>query len=48
VIKASVVHALRAELTAFWRIEARPLSITELRVCDERLSVVRTNRTAAG
>jgi broad specificity phosphatase PhoE len=48
VIKASVVHALRAELTAFWRIEAQPLSITELRVCDERWSVVRTNWTAAG
>jgi broad specificity phosphatase PhoE len=48
VIKASVVHALRAELTAFWRIEVQPLSITGLRVCDERWSVVRTNWIAAG
>ncbi len=48
VIKASVVHALRAELSAFWRIEVQPLSITELCAHDERWSVVRTNWTASG
>lgn len=48
VIKASVVHALQAELAAFWRIEVAPVSITELCVHDERWSVVRTNWMAAG
>jgi broad specificity phosphatase PhoE len=48
VIKASVIHALRAELSAFWRVEVAPLSITELCAHDERWSVVRTNWTAAG
>lgn len=48
VIKASVVHALQAELGAFWRVEVAPLSITELCAHDERWSVVRTNWTAAG
>ena len=48
VIKASVVHALRAELGAFWRIEVAPLAITELHAHDGRWSVVRTNWTAAG
>ncbi len=48
VIKASVVHALRAEPRALWRIEVQPLSITELCAHDERWSVVRTNWTAAG
>lgn len=48
VIKASVIHALRAEPGAFWRVEVAPLSITELCAHDERWSVVRTNWTAAG
>jgi broad specificity phosphatase PhoE len=47
VIKASVVHALRADLRAFWRIEVQPLSITELSAHDESWSIVRTNWTAA-
>jgi broad specificity phosphatase PhoE len=48
VIKASVVHALGADSAAFWRIEVRPLSITELCARDDAWSVVRTNWTAAG
>ena len=46
VIKASVVHALRAERASFWRIEVQPLSITDLCAHDEDWSVVRTNWVA--
>jgi broad specificity phosphatase PhoE len=43
VIKAAVVHALGAPLTAFWRVEASPLAITELHAHDGRWTVVRLN-----
>jgi broad specificity phosphatase PhoE len=43
VIKAAVVHALGAPLPAFWRIDAAPLAVTELRAHDGRWTVVRLN-----
>jgi broad specificity phosphatase PhoE len=43
VIKAAVVHALGAPLTAFWRIDASPLAITELHAHGGRWTVVRLN-----
>lgn len=46
VIKAAVVHALQAPLTAFWRIDVAPLAITELHAHDGRWTVIRTNATA--
>lgn len=43
VVKAALVHALGAPLDAFWRIDARPLSITELHAHDGRWTVTRVN-----
>jgi broad specificity phosphatase PhoE len=43
VVKAAVVHALGAPLAAFWRIDAAPLSITELHAHDGRWTVTRLN-----
>jgi broad specificity phosphatase PhoE len=43
VVKAAVVHALRAPLQAFWQIDAAPLSVTELHAHDGRWSVARLN-----
>ncbi|HEY5196155.1 MAG TPA: histidine phosphatase family protein [Solirubrobacteraceae bacterium] len=43
VVKAAVVHALRAPVGAFWRIEATPLSVTELHSHDDRWTVTRVN-----
>ncbi len=43
VVKAAVVHALRAPIDAFWRIDAAPLAITELHAHDGRWTVTRLN-----
>lgn len=43
VVKAALVHALGAPLDAFWRIDADPLSITELHAHDGRWTVSRVN-----
>jgi broad specificity phosphatase PhoE len=43
VIKAAVVAALGAPLTAFWRVDAAPLAITELHAHGGRWTVSRTN-----
>jgi broad specificity phosphatase PhoE len=43
VVKAAVVHALGAPLAAFWRIDAAPLTITELHAHDGRWTVTRLN-----
>jgi broad specificity phosphatase PhoE len=43
VVKAALVHALGAPLDAFWRIDACPLSITELHAHDGRWTVTRVN-----
>lgn len=47
VIKAAVVHVLDAPLPAFWRIDAAPLSVTELHAHDGRWTVVRLNHAIA-
>jgi broad specificity phosphatase PhoE len=44
VVKAAVVAALGAPLPAFWRIDAAPLSITELHAHDGRWTVAAVNR----
>lgn len=46
VVKAAVVRALGAPLTAFWRIDAAPLAITELHARDGRWTVTRVNAQA--
>ena len=43
VVKAAVVHALDAPLSAFWQIDAAPLSVTELHAHDGRWTVARLN-----
>jgi broad specificity phosphatase PhoE len=48
VVKAAVLHALGAPRQAFWRIEAAPLSVTELRAYDGRWTVTRLNCQPAG
>jgi broad specificity phosphatase PhoE len=47
VVKAAVVHALGAPITAFWRIDASPLAITELHAHDGRWTLTRANVPAA-
>jgi len=47
VVKAAVVHALGAPLSAFWRIDVGPLSITELHAHDGRWTVARVNGAVA-
>jgi broad specificity phosphatase PhoE len=47
VVKAAVVHALGAPLSAFWRVDCAPLSITELHAHDGRWTVARMNSTCA-
>ena len=47
VVKAAVVHALGAPLPAFWRVDAAPLSVTELHAHDGLWTVVRTNQAVA-
>ncbi len=46
VVKAAVVHALDAPLSAFWRIDVAPLSLTELHAHDGRWTVARVNAIA--
>ncbi len=48
VVKAALVHALGAPLEAFWRIDAAPLSVTELRAHDGRWTVARVNCRVSG
>jgi broad specificity phosphatase PhoE len=43
VVKAAVVHALRAPIESFWRVDAAPLAITELHAHDGRWTVTRVN-----
>jgi broad specificity phosphatase PhoE len=43
VVKAALVHALDAPISAFWRIDASPLAITELHAHDGRWTVARVN-----
>lgn len=43
VVKAAVVHALGAPIEAFWRVDAGPLSITELHAHDGRWTVTCLN-----
>lgn len=45
VVKAAVVHALDAPLSAFWRVDVAPLSVTELHAHDGRWTVTRVNAT---
>ena len=47
VVKASVVHALGAPLSAFWRVDVAPLSITEVHAADGRWTLSRTNAPLA-
>ncbi len=47
VVKAAVVRALGAPLTAFWRIDVAPLALTELHAHDGRWTVTRLNATTA-
>lgn len=42
-VRAMVVLALEAPLSAFWRIEVAPASVTELQARDGRWSLVRLN-----
>jgi broad specificity phosphatase PhoE len=46
VIKAAVVHAMNAPLAAFWRIDAAPLSVSELHAHDGRWTISRLNHPA--
>jgi broad specificity phosphatase PhoE len=48
VVKAALVHALGAPLSAFWRIDVAPLSLTELHVHAGRWTVVRVNVVVGG
>lgn len=43
VVKAALVHALGAPLASFWRIDAAPLTITELHGHGGRWTVTRSN-----
>jgi broad specificity phosphatase PhoE len=43
VIRAALVRALDAPLEAFWRLDAAPLSLTELHARDGRWTVTRVN-----
>ena len=43
VVKAALVHALGAPLEAFWRIDAAPLTVSELHAHDGRWTVTRVN-----
>jgi broad specificity phosphatase PhoE len=47
VVKAAVVHALGAPLSAFWRLDVAPLTITELHAHDGRWTVARVNAAVA-
>jgi len=47
VVRAAVVHALGAPVHAFWRIDAAPLSMTELHAHDGRWTITRLNHRLA-
>jgi broad specificity phosphatase PhoE len=44
VVKAAVINALGAPIEAFWRIDAAPLSVTELYCHDARWTLTRLNQ----
>jgi broad specificity phosphatase PhoE len=46
VVKAAVVHALDAPIEAFWRVDAAPLSVSELHARDGRWTVARVGVAA--
>ena len=46
VIRAAIIHALRADGLSFWRIDVAPLSVSELHANGGRWSVCCLNRTA--
>jgi broad specificity phosphatase PhoE len=48
VVKAALVHALGAPLSAFWRIDVAPLSISELHAHDGCWTVARVNAVVGG
>jgi broad specificity phosphatase PhoE len=48
VVKAALVHAVGAPLSAFWRMDVAPLSVTELRAHDGRWTVSRVNCPVSG
>ena len=48
VVKAAVVCALDATTAAFWRIDASPVSLTELHAHDGRWTVTRVNERVGG
>jgi broad specificity phosphatase PhoE len=43
VVKAAVIHALKAPIESFWRVDASPLAITELHAHHGRWTVTRAN-----
>lgn len=43
VVRAAVVHALRAPAPSAWRIDVSPLAVTELHARDGRWTVTRVN-----
>jgi broad specificity phosphatase PhoE len=47
VVRAALVHALGAPFEAFWRIDAAPLSVTELHAPERRWRVARVNVAVA-
>jgi broad specificity phosphatase PhoE len=47
VVRAALVHALGAPLDAFWRIDAAPLSVSELHAREGRWTVTRVNAAVA-
>lgn len=47
VVKAAVVHALRAPVMSFWRIDVAPLAITELHAHAGAWTVTRMNASTA-
>jgi broad specificity phosphatase PhoE len=46
VVKAALVHALGAPISAFWQLDASPLAITELHAHGGRWTVTRVNCVA--
>ncbi len=48
VVKAAVVLALEAPLSAFWRVDVAPLSLTELARHDGRWTLARANARLGG
>jgi broad specificity phosphatase PhoE len=44
VVKAAVIHALRAPIDAFWQVDVAPLGLTELHAHDGRWTLTCVNR----